>query len=1087
MTPVTFGWGSYALTLGFNFSLLDDVYTVTLNGSTPGYIADAAGNALHGNQSGGNDVRTFTIDTAAPVVSSVTPNLTMVADANVGTATFSVTVVYNEPMDQRMAPTLTFTPDVAGTLSLNAASGWTNSTTYVAWYDVADGNVAVPNVGIGVTLAQDLAGNVQTPYSGTNNFNIDTHNPTVTFVNASETTVADATAAATQPAFSVTVFYSEAMKDSVAPTLIFTPNVAGTLTQSAAWWITNGIFYAQYDVTDGNVAVPNIGIGVTGAQIANGNVQVPYSGTNNFNVDTQNPTVISYSLEPDTGITGDQITRVTTPTLTYKFSEPISGSAGDVAVSGATHGAVTPDIVWGTHTLILSFATPLVDDVYTVTLNGSTQGYIADAAGNALHGNQSGGNDVRTFTIDTAGPVVSSVTPNLTMVADANVGTATFTVTVVYNEPMDQTMAPTLTFTPDVAGTLALERQQRVEQQYDLRRGVRRGRRQCECPERRHRGHVGPGCRRQRPDALQRHQQLRHRHAQPDRHVRHAERDDGGRRHRGGGAAGVLGDGSLQRADGPEDGPDAHLHARRGRHAEPECRKRLDQQHDLCGLVRRGGRQRGGAERGHRGHVGPGCRRQRPSPVQRHQQLQRRHAEPDGHQLLGLAGHRHRRQPDHRDPPPEVRYFFSEAISGSAGNVAVSGATHGAVTPATFGWGTHTLTLSFTTPLVDDVYTVTLNGSTPGYIADAAGNALHGNQSGGNNVRTFTIDTAAPVVSSVTPNLTMVADANVGTATFSVTVVYNEPMDQTMAPTLTFTPGVAGTLTLSASSAWSNSTTYVAVYDVADANVNVPSVGIGVTLARDVAGNVQTPYSGTNNFNVDTHNPTVTSVTPSVTTVADATAGTGTFSVTVVYSEAMKHSVAPTLTFTPDVASTLTLSASSAWSNSTTYVAVYDVADANMAVPNVGIGVTGAQIANGNVQVPYSGTNNFNIDTHNPTVTSVTPNLALLSDATAAAVQPAFSVTVVYSEAMNTLVIPSVTFTPAAASSLSLNAASGWTNNTTYVAWYDVADANVAVPNVGIGVTGARSPTATSRCLTAAPTTSTSTRTTRRSPASRRA
>ena len=410
----------------------------------------------------------------------------------------------------------------------------------------------------------------------------------------------------------MTVVYSEAMNALVIPTVTFTPAVASSLSLNAAsgWTNNNTTYVARYTVADANVAVPNVGIGVTGAQIANGNVQVPYSGTNNFNVDTQNPTVTSYSLSPDTGISGDQITSNTTPTLTYTFSEPISGSAGDVAVSGATHGAVTPDtITWGSNTLTLSFTTPLVDDVYTVTLNGSTPGYIADAAGNALHGNQSGGNDA------------------------------------------------------------------------------------------------------------------------------------------------------------------------------------------------------------------------------------------------------------------------------------------------------------------------------------------------GNDVRTFTIDTAAPVVSSVTPNLTLVADANVGTATFSVTVVYNEPMNQTMAPTLTFTPAVASTLTLNAGSGWSNSTTYVAKYDVADANVTVPNVGIGVTLGQDAAGNVQTAYSGTDNFNIDTQNPTVASVTPNLTLVLKSAVGTKTFTLTIVYSEPMKATVNPTIVFPspgedPTSDGTLTANGGS-WTNSTTFVASYDVANKNLVMPSIDVQVSG--------------------------------------------------------------------------------------------------------------------------------------------------
>src|SRR4030042_5247487 len=51
---------------------------------------------------------------AAPSVLSVTPNLAMVADANAGSQTFSVAVVFDQSMDTLPTPTLTFAPDVAG-------------------------------------------------------------------------------------------------------------------------------------------------------------------------------------------------------------------------------------------------------------------------------------------------------------------------------------------------------------------------------------------------------------------------------------------------------------------------------------------------------------------------------------------------------------------------------------------------------------------------------------------------------------------------------------------------------------------------------------------------------------------------------------------------------------------------------------------------------------------------------------------------------------------------------------------------------------------------------------------------------------
>ena len=203
--------------------------------------------------------------------------------------------------------------------------------------------------------------------------------------------------------------------------------------------------------------------------------------------------------------------------------------------------------------------------------------------------------------------------------------------------------------------------------------------------------------------------------------------------------------------------------------------------------------------------------------------------------------------------------------------------------------------------------------------------------------------------------MTTVADPNVGTATFTLTIVYSEPMNTSVAPTVTFpVEDPSATLTFNATSGWNDSTTYVAKYDVADVNATLANIDVqvGGSGVKDLAGNSQVGATFADKFNIDTVNPTVSSVTPNLTNVLDANVGTATFTVTVVYSEAMKQTVAPTVTFTPAVASTLSLNAASGWTGSTTYVAKYDVADANVTVPNIGIGVTLGQDAAGNVQAP---------------------------------------------------------------------------------------------------------------------------------------
>ena len=92
------------------------------------------------------------------------------------------------------------------------------------------------------------------------------------------------------------------------------------------------------------------------------------------------------------------------------------------------------------------------------------------------------------------------------------------------------------------------------------------------------------------------------------------------------------------------------------------------------------------------------------------------------------------------------------------------------------------------------------------------------------------------------------------------------------------------------------------------------------------------------------------------------------------------------------------------------------------------------------------------VDTTPPAVTNVTVNDTLITDADVGAGN--FTVTVDFSEAMDTTVAPAIVFDPAVGGTLTFNSG-GWTDADTYQASYDVAEANGDVDNVQIDATGA--------------------------------
>lgn len=227
-------------------------------------------------------------------------------------------------------------------------------------------------------------------------------------------------------------------------------------------------------------------------------------------------------------------------------------------------------------------------------------------------------------------------------------------------------------------------------------------------------------------------------------------------------------------------------------------------------------------------------------------------------------------------------------------------------------------------------------------------------------VATLTSDTVNPNVVSLTPSVATIANAQVG-ATFALAVQYSNTMNPAVAPTLTLSPSVSSTLSFASGSWNADRTVYTAIYNVANGGMNVNAVAVGVSGGLSSAGNLQVPFLTTAAFASDTVNPTVASLTPSVASITNAQVGSATFALAVQYSDTMNIAVAPILTFSPSVSSTLTF-ASGSWStDGTLYTAVYNVANSGATIGPVAVDVSGGLSSAGNTQIPFSNSAAFAI------------------------------------------------------------------------------------------------------------------------------
>lgn len=206
---------------------------------------------------------------------------------------------------------------------------------------------------------------------------------------------------------------------------------------------------------------------------------------------------------------------------------------------------------------------------------------------------------------------------------------------------------------------------------------------------------------------------------------------------------------------------------------------------------------------------------------------------------------------------------------------------------------------------------------------------------------------------------------------------------------------------------------------------------------------------------------TLLSVTPSVATILETNVGS-TFSLKEVFSASMDTAVAPTISFPgQSPGSVLTLvggSFSTTTSANDTYTANFSVSNpSNLdpSIPNISVRVSGAEDGSTSTVTAVTETNVFSINLASPVVESLTVSNTLITAGNTGGV---FTVRVTFSQAMNTAIAPTITFTPTVTSTLTFTSGVWSSGNTIYTASYSIADADTIVPSVNIGVGNSQNP-----------------------------
>jgi hypothetical protein len=319
------------------------------------------------------------------------------------------------------------------------------------------------------------------------------------------------------------------------------------------------------------------------------------------------------------------------------------------------------------------------------------------------------------------------------------------------------------------------------------------------------------------------------------------------------------------------------------------------------------------------------------------------------------------------------------------------------------------------------------------------------------SLQPFRIDKNNPIVNLCLLSNNLVND-DIAAGNLIIDVKYSEKCDSLSIPLLQFSSNtsLASTLSLNnVQSTWMNDSIYRMVYDVADNNEIIDSIGITVTSASDMANNTQELFTDSVLFKVDTQNPIITAVTVSDQNLTVSDIGSQAIQFNLAFDKPMNTTLLPSIGFTNSGITGSVLSNNALqtfWIDSTHCKITYNLQNVVFEGYQIGITVGSLRDQSGNAPAVTQIDSLFSIDTKKPTLISYSPSSLIISDASVGT--GGFSIDVIFNEKMNQTQLPVLELYNGANLFADANYSiftSTWLNDTTFRAKFNVTDNNIEV------------------------------------------
>jgi len=270
--------------------------------------------------------------------------------------------------------------------------------------------------------------------------------------------------------------------------------------------------------------------------------------------------------------------------------------------------------------------------------------------------------------------------------------------------------------------------------------------------------------------------------------------------------------------------------------------------------------------------------------------------------------------------------------------------------------------------------------------------------------RPFRVDKQKPHVLSLEISNSIIFDDVVNTPLL-ITINYNEKCDTTNSPLINLNSQANIQTSISqnsTSSIWINEFSYLAVFDLFDANITIDSIDLQISNARDIANNIQDIWIDSNALYIDTRNPILTSITTNNSNLNISNIGSQALIFQLNFDKEMNQNLSPQIIFSEptELSTILTLSSiNTFWITPNSCKLTYNLQNEPFELSNIDASIIGIKDSYGNSPSTDSVLNFLNIDTKRPEILNTVKSSPVISDIQLG--NGMFNIVLEFSETMN--------------------------------------------------------------------------------------